>query len=68
MAVFSGAVTRIDRKAQTGTIRGDDRRTHPFSREAMVFWLHFLDLKPGTRVRYEVEAHSNDAFNIELAQ
>jgi len=67
MAVLSGAIIWIDLKAQTGTIRGDDRRTHRFSREAMVFWLHFLDLKPGTRVRYEVEASSNDAFNVELA-
>lgn len=60
----TGTVITIDRAQQRGTIRGDDDRVRHFEREGMVLWLQFDDLRPGVRVRYEVEA-TGSAFNVE---
>jgi hypothetical protein len=59
-----GSILRINLRDQCGDVKGEDGRVRPFSRDAMVHWRQFLELKPGDPVTYEVE-HTGAVINVE---
>lgn len=61
---LTGTIARINRLGQSGEIEGDDGKRRPFERESMVRWLQFNELRPGTRVTFEVEG-SGRVINVE---
>ena len=63
-APMNGTITRINRLRQLGEIKGDDGTVRSFERESMVRWLQFNELKPGSRVTFEVEK-AGGVINVE---
>jgi hypothetical protein len=61
---MEGTITRISLLRQMGEIEGDDGTVRSFERENRVQWLQFNELRPGTRVTYEVE-NSGRVINVE---
>jgi hypothetical protein len=61
---MQGTIVQIDRQHQRGSLKGDDRKVRPFERGAMVRWLQFEELSPGTRVIFELEK-AGGVINVE---
>jgi hypothetical protein len=59
-----GSILRINLRQQCSDVKGEDGCVRSFSRDAMVRWLQFLELKPGDPVNYEVD-HTGAVINVE---
>jgi len=59
-----GSILTINLRDECGDVVGEDGLVRPFSRDAMVRWLQFLELSPGDAVTYDVE-HTGAVINLE---
>jgi hypothetical protein len=58
---------QIDPRHRRGAVKGADGQVRPFERSAMVRWLQFDDLRPGTPVSYELEPGGR-VINVEVIE